>query len=73
MFSALIRDDSRFEEIFLECKAQSRVKKENLAKAQVLRATGRFDAPKTAPTKTAAEVMRGNSELKKLLELRDSL
>lgn len=73
MFSALIRDESRFEELLAECRAQARVKQVNLGKAQALRATGRSSDPETSPSRTVAQVMRGNEELKKLLELRDSL
>lgn len=73
MFSALIRDESRFEELLAEVRAQARVKQVNLGKAQALRATGRDATAPTSEPRSAAQVLRGDEALKALLQLRDSL
>lgn len=73
LFSRLIRDTDRFEELLSEFRAMARTKRTESGKASVLRATGRPTEPPDPGPKSAEQVMRESEALKKLLETRDNL
>lgn len=71
-FHLLVEDTDRFAEDLAEARALNRGSRKDLEKESVLRTTGRgSEVPVTV--RTANDVMRGNAEMRKLLELRDAL
>jgi hypothetical protein len=62
-----------FEEELCAARALARKPKMDAGKAQVLRATHRPDEPPAKAPRTAAQIIAADLELRKLLDLRDSL
>lgn len=70
-FHNLIEDTDRFLEDLAEAKSMARIPKPT-PRTRILEATGRTE-PVRDTVRSAESVLRGNEQLKRLLELRDAL